>query len=133
MRVTRSIFRNNLARIGGAISGFPVDQDGGTVIRIDESTFEGNRGTFGGALAVRSSSVTITRSTFAGNTASQRGAAINAHTDSEVVVLNSTFSGNAAPSGSVLNVANRTAAAVVFTTLADQQRGPALSAYQIIL
>jgi hypothetical protein len=73
--VTRSIFRNNLAGVGGAISGFPVDPYGGTVIQIDESTFEGNRGTFGGALAVMSSSVTITRSTFAGNTASQRGAA----------------------------------------------------------
>jgi hypothetical protein len=129
--VTRSIFRNNRAGVGGAISGFPANSYEGTVIQIDESTFEGNRGTFGGALAVMSSSVTITRSTFAGNTASQRGAAINAHTESEVVVLNSTFSGNAAPSGSVLSVANRTAAAVVFTTLADQQGGPALSAYQI--
>jgi predicted outer membrane repeat protein len=67
-------------------------------------------------------SVTITRSTFAGNTASQRGAAINAHTESQVVVLNSTFSDNAALSGSVLNVGRRTAAAVVFTTFADQQR-----------
>ena len=33
--VTRSIFRNNLARVGGAISGFPVNQYGGTVIQID--------------------------------------------------------------------------------------------------
>ena len=81
------------------------DGDGGAIftydasLSISNSTFTGNAGGDGGAIAVEGSAgvVTITGSTFSGNSASNDGGAL--HDDTTMVVINSTFTGNSAPAG----------------------------------
>lgn len=89
LTITRTVFRNNSVDLsaspgqGGAIHFL------GSTLVIEDSTFENNQAVVGGA--VFGSNVSISGSTFSGNSASSNGGAVQG---SSLTVTNSTFSGN---------------------------------------
>lgn len=99
----KSIFQNNTARTGGAI--FLRGVRGG--LTVTDSTFNANASTGtgtdgGGAIATSAGGqhgVSISGSTFVGNSSIASAAALSLKTTAEVVIANSTFSGNSSTAG----------------------------------
>lgn len=138
VEIIGSVFTNNEASCGGAIELWEGFQ-GETVLRIDETTFQGNRaGTqggsgSGGALCSEMGSPTlrVQRSTFVGNTATQSGgAAILSTSGVDAVFENSTFSANraepdnrrgASGAGGAIALYNGVGATLKHCTLADNR------------
>ena len=63
-------------------------------LTVTDSTFSGNSADYGGGIFLRSGTVTVTNSTFSGNSASSGGGIMNMF--ATLAVTNSTFSGNSA-------------------------------------
>ena len=105
LTVTGSTFLNNSA-IGVGDPGGPTGGGGGAIfvhsgaLTISNSTFSGNSSAPGGAITIGTGSVTIEQSTFSGNSAllETAGGAIFIGSGS-VTIAGSTFSGNSAASG----------------------------------
>lgn len=106
LTVSNCKFNNNISNQpgehgGGAILSYPT----GKVI-VDRSTFTGNKASLGGAIRILNSDLTVTNSTFIGNSAVDRnignGGAIyidGANGDNGKIILrNSTFTNNSATS-----------------------------------
>ena len=97
VEVTDSLFTNNVARAGGAISSFSSGP-----LTVTGSTFAGNSAGFGGAIANFGGDVTLINSTLSGNTAQSGGAIDNR---GAVTLIDSTLSANTAFScGAIENV-----------------------------
>lgn len=99
----KSIFQNNTARTGGAIFLRGVRGD----LTVTDSTFKANVSTGtgtdgGGAIATSAGGqhgVSISGSTFVGNSSIASAAALSLKTTAEIVIANSTFSGNSGTAG----------------------------------
>jgi predicted outer membrane repeat protein len=99
LTVKHSLFQNNTGGSGGSA----ISMEGG-VASIADSTFSGNTGSVGGAIALYGNStfkviVSIDRSTFTGNSATFSGGAISVESlnpGSNVTITNDTFTANTA-------------------------------------
>src|SRR3954447_21964531 len=99
LTVKHSLFQNN----AGAGGGSAISVQGG-VAAITDSTFSGNTGSVGGAIALYGNStfkviVSIDRSTFIGNSSTFGGGAISVESlnpGSNVTITNDTFTANTA-------------------------------------
>lgn len=96
--VTDSIFENNNGLEGGAIfNHVALGTETGDHLIVTRSTFAGNSATkTGGAIHSYASSVTISLSTFTGNTCLLDGGAIYNHRCATPSIVNCIFSGNQA-------------------------------------
>ncbi len=104
LTVDKSTFSGNLAIFGGAIASVGT----GTSVTITNSTFTGNscQGGLGGALyLVGPVASSLTNDTFTGNTATV-GSAINANSTSTTTLNNVTIAGNLPSSGSALKASS---------------------------
>jgi len=130
LHITNSIFSSNTTAIGG--SGGGIYNNGGTLhiakstfsdnratsgygggiyssgaaadVTITDSTFSGNSATsagggYGGGISNNIGTLSITNSTFSGNSANYGGGIYNTGAAANVTITNSTFSGNSAASG----------------------------------
>jgi CSLREA domain-containing protein len=91
-------------------NGAPTNSVGGGVqndgtLTVTNSTFSGNSvPTFGGAIFNSlGDTLTVTNSTFSGNSATENGGAIFNDTSGTVTVTNSTFSGNSSSTGGAID------------------------------
>ena len=95
LNITGSRFeRNKSESLGGAIWNWFNGSENGAAVTISRTTFSGNSGTTGGAI-YQDGQLTITNSTFEANTATNEGSAINLDSSSaRLSIDSSTFSGN---------------------------------------
>ena len=100
VNIARSSFEYNSAKYGGGIS---LDTTGGTLVRIDGSTFHRNEADIfgvgsGGGMFVNGGptpgNVIITNSTFSANSAAQYSGGLRANNSAAVFIVNSTFTLN---------------------------------------
>jgi len=117
-----STFENNTAGDdGGAIFTYGAND----AVEVSSSTFTGNTATDGdgGAIKSRQSSVTVARSTFASNEASNNGGAIDGYSSGSVV--NSTFTGNSSGNdgGAIYLYANNAPLELSFVTVTQNTTG----------
>ena len=99
LTVTASVFSGNTAVIGGAITseGKLFTADTGVTLTVTDTAFSGNNsGGSGGAIFARDSMLSVNLSTFSGNTGSFGGAIATNFTASlaPVTITDTTFSGN---------------------------------------
>ena len=97
-----TIANGHSASYGGGIYNGGGGRGGGGTVTVTNSTFSGNSAPSGNGGGIHNGggggAVTVTNSTFSGNSASEDGGGI-ASGGSTVTVTNSTFSGNSASSG----------------------------------
>lgn len=91
LTVSGSTFNNNIGAYGGHIH-----VQGGAVLNVTSSTFDGGRATRGGGLSVSTATLTMTNSTLSSNVATDWGGAIRSTVASTVTLDNCAFSGNSA-------------------------------------
>jgi len=89
--VTNSIFSNN-SSIGGGFGGGGITNF--AMLTVTNSTFSGNSANFGGGIENINGTLTIANSTFSGNSANNFGGGI--YNNGTTTAMNSTFSGNSA-------------------------------------
>jgi sugar lactone lactonase YvrE len=111
--------------------GFYPDQQGGSVLILDtgavatvsNSVFDGNTGTYGGAMFLEDKAqVTISDTTFSNNTA-QYGAAIYLSGSSSALIANTTFGGNVATTQGILDNEGTGSLTIRNSTLYDNTLG----------
>jgi CSLREA domain-containing protein len=101
LTINNCVFNNNSAlSVGGAI------EVGETSLTVTNSTFTGNRAANGGAIGYFNDIATITGSTFANNSAPNTGGAIFNYHAGTMTVSNSTFTGNSSGYGGAINNEN---------------------------
>jgi len=113
LNISGSILSGNYAGHRGGVI------ENGGVLSVTDSTFIGNESDWGGAIvSAGSSSATalVTKSTFIGNYAGNRGGAINVY-QGALTVANSTFSGNTGVLGGGLS--NNATLTVINSTITD--------------
>ena len=119
LNVTNSTFTNNTATSGGAIINW------GT-LNVTNSTFTGNTATDNGGAITNPATLNVINSTFAGNTATNDGGAIfNGH--GTLTVTDSTFTGNSAQQGGAIwNYGTLTVTNSTFTSNTATDNGGAI-------
>ena len=110
-----SYFANNTGSWGGAISSLGYMNDEPYLLSIENSKFEGNNATFGGAIYVESSELIIDNCTFENNkgvgvgssgTSNTQGGAIVIHpAGASATITDSTFIANSANTGGAVSLA----------------------------
>lgn len=95
--VNNSTFSGNNGDYGGAIYNLYR-----ATLTVNNSTFSGNNASTGGGIANSAGTATVNNSTFSGNTANQRGGGIYNAPSSTLTLARSLFSGNSASAGAEL-------------------------------
>jgi len=114
-------FSNNTAFQGGAIAA----RGAGVQLDVKRSSFIGNSsGAYGAAIFSYGSLVDITSSSFQSNTARGDGGAIAAHEEASMSISNSSFAGNSANVGGALEVF-ASAVTVTHVTMMNNTATPA--------
>jgi len=109
--VSDSTFTSNSAVKGGGL-------DNGGALTVSGSTFTGNSAVFGGGLE-NGGTATVSGSTFTSNTAGRFGGGLDNDVAAEVTVSDSTFTGNSAVFGGGLANGLRGTATVIGSTFTD--------------
>ncbi len=119
--VQQVTFRNNTAYQGGAIAA----SGAGVQLDVRQSSFIGNSsGAYAAAIFGYGSVVNITSSSFQRNSAQGDGGAIAAHEEARMSISNSTFAGNSANVGGALEVFASTVT-VMHVTMMNNTATPA--------
>ncbi len=119
--VQRVAFSNNTAYQGGAIAA----SGAGVKLDVRQSSFIGNSsGSYGAGIFSYGSAVDITSSSFQRNSAQGDGGAIAAHEEARMSISNSTFAGNSANVGGALEVFASTVT-VMHVTMMNNRADPA--------
>ena len=88
----------NVATPGCCGSGGGISDDGGATLTVTDSTFSGNSASFDGG-GIWAGTVTVMNSTFTGNAVGRLGGGIGLNNSGPVTVSNSVFNNNSAASG----------------------------------
>lgn len=121
--ISGTVFEGNIAGYG---SNYPYAGGGAELrgnVEIVDSTFIDNSSAYGGALKTKGSdvSITITGSTFAGNTATLHGGAfdlgsVTSGLREAILIANSTFTDNTAPAAGAIFIHNDQASVEILQT-----------------
>jgi IPT/TIG domain-containing protein/polymorphic membrane protein len=124
LTVAESVFTGNTSAQGGAIDNFF-----GATLTVTDSTFSGNSASVLGGGIFNFATATVTRSTFSNNTLSSEAAGV--YNQGTMTIVNSTFAGNQANNGggALENNGSTSTLHLSNSTFFDNSGGPGFGAF----